>query len=117
MRCVVIGGGVIGTSIAWHLAQQGVGEVTLLERDRLGSGTTWHSAGNITWKPSADHDASVIYAFETITRLERDLGLSTGWLQTGRLFLAGSSEVRRGFEGFDRGAQQRGVAARWIAGD
>ena len=117
MKCVVIGGGVIGTSIAWHLAEHGVGEVTLLERDRLGPGTTWHSAGNITWKPSADHDASVIYAFETITRLERDLGLSTGWLQTGRLFLAGSSEVRRGFEGFDRAAQQRGVAARWIAGD
>ncbi|MBV9968839.1 MAG: FAD-binding oxidoreductase [Xanthobacteraceae bacterium] len=117
MKCVVIGGGVIGTSIAWHLAEQGIGEITLLERDRLGSGTTWHSAGNITWKPLADHDASVIYALETITRLERDFGLSTGWLQTGRLFLAGSSEVRHGFEGFDSAAQDRGVPARWLSGD
>ncbi|MBV8921639.1 NAD(P)/FAD-dependent oxidoreductase [Bradyrhizobium sp.] len=117
MKFVVIGGGVIGTSIAWHLAEEGIGQVTLLERDRLGSGTTWHSAGNITWKPLADHDASVMYAFETITRLERDLGLSTGWLQTGRLFLAGSGEVRHGFEGFDKAAQDRGVPARWLSGD
>jgi 4-methylaminobutanoate oxidase (formaldehyde-forming) len=117
MKCVVIGGGVIGTSIAWHLAERGVGEVTLIERDRLGSGTTWHSAGNLTWKPAADHDEPLVYAFETIDRLERELGLATGWLKTGRLFLAGSPEVRRGFEGFDRTAQERGVAARWIEGD
>ena len=40
---VVIGGGVIGTSIAYHLAHLGVGDVLLLERDRLTSGTTWHA--------------------------------------------------------------------------
>ena len=40
MKNVVIGGGVIGASIAWHLAERGLGEVMLLERDRLGSGTT-----------------------------------------------------------------------------
>ena len=74
MKNVVIGGGVIGASIAWHLAERGLGEVVLLERDRLGSGTTWHSAGNITWKPSPEHDAPVLYAFETIARLERELG-------------------------------------------
>ena len=42
---LVVGGGVIGTSVAWHLAERGGFEVKLLERDRLGSGTTWHSAG------------------------------------------------------------------------
>src|SRR6202046_2347121 len=44
-RVVIIGGGVIGTSVAYHLAHLGFGDVLLLERDRLTSGTTWHSAG------------------------------------------------------------------------
>ena len=44
-RVVVIGGGIIGTSVAYHLAHLGFGEVLLLERDRLTSGTTWHAAG------------------------------------------------------------------------
>jgi glycine/D-amino acid oxidase-like deaminating enzyme len=92
MKCVVIGGGVIGASIAWHLAERGLGEVELLERDRLGSGTTWHSAGNITWKPSPDHDAPILYGFETIERLEQEFGLATGWVKTGRMFLAGSDD-------------------------
>ncbi len=44
-RVVVIGGGIIGTSVAYHLAHLGVTDVLLLERDRLTSGTTWHAAG------------------------------------------------------------------------
>ncbi len=114
MKNVVIGGGVIGASIAWHLAERGLGEVVLLERDRLGSGTTWHSAGNITWKPSPEHDAPVLYAFETIARLERELGMATGWLETGRTFLAASNEVREDLANFDRQANERGIAARWL---
>ena len=113
MKNVVVGGGVIGASIAWHMAERGLGEVVLLERDRLGSGTTWHSAGNITWKPSPEHDAPVLYAFETIARLERELGLATGWLETGRTFLAASNEVREDLANFDRLANERGIAARW----
>jgi len=42
---VVVGGGIIGTSVAYHLAKYGVEDVLLLERDRLTSGTTWHAAG------------------------------------------------------------------------
>ena len=115
MKHVVVGGGVIGASIAWHLAECGLGEVVLLERDRLGSGTTWHSAGNITWKPSPEHDAPVLYAFETIARLERELGLATGWLETGRTFLAASNEVREDLANFDRLANERGIATRWLS--
>jgi sarcosine dehydrogenase len=115
MRTLVVGGGVIGASIAWHLAERGLGEVILLERDRTASGTTWHSAGNITWKPLPDHDAPVLYAFETITRLERDFGQATGWLKTGRTFLAASGTVRQGLAAFDDVARERGVAARWLA--
>ena len=44
---VIIGGGVIGTSVAYHLAKLGVEDVLLLERDQLTSGTTWHAAGLI----------------------------------------------------------------------
>jgi glycine/D-amino acid oxidase-like deaminating enzyme len=44
-RVVVVGGGIIGTSVAYHLAHLGVRDVVLLERDRLTSGTTWHAAG------------------------------------------------------------------------
>jgi len=113
MKCVVVGGGVVGTSIAWHLAQKQLGEVVLLERDRLGSGTTWHSAGNITWKASRDHDAPILYAMETLDRLKAE-GQETGWLKTGRLFIAQSAETRRNFEAFDGAARERGIEARWI---
>ena len=44
-RVVVVGGGVIGASVAYHLAHLGWTDVVLLERDRLTSGTTWHAAG------------------------------------------------------------------------
>ena len=47
-QVVVIGGGIIGTSVAYHLAQMGCGEVVLLERDEVTSGTTWHAAGLMT---------------------------------------------------------------------
>ncbi|HVM78460.1 MAG TPA: FAD-binding oxidoreductase [Stellaceae bacterium] len=114
MKCVVVGGGVIGTSIAWHAAERGLGEVVLLERDRLGSGTTWHSAGNITWKPLSNHDESVLYALETIDRLERSGRQSTGWVKTGRIFLAQSDEMLRYFASLDAAAQERGVEARWL---
>jgi 4-methylaminobutanoate oxidase (formaldehyde-forming) len=113
MKCIVIGGGVIGTSVAWHLAEAGVREVVLLERDRLGSGTTWHSAGNITWKPSSHHDAPILYAHEVLKRF-KSAGLETGWLTTGRMFIAGTPETRGHFEGLDRQARERGIAARWI---
>lgn len=114
MKCVVVGGGVIGTSIAWHLATRGVGEVVLLERDRLGSGTTWHSAGNITWKPSRDHDAPILYAMETLARLKSEAGQETGWLKTGRMFIPRNPDTRRNFEAFDGVARERGIEARWI---
>jgi glycine/D-amino acid oxidase-like deaminating enzyme len=114
MKCVVIGGGVVGTSVAWHIAEQGVGEVILLERDRLGSGTTWHSAGNITWKPSSNHDASVLYALDTIARLDDSGRQSTGWVKTGRTFLAQTDDTLEHFAAFDAAARERGFAARWL---
>ena len=113
MKYVVVGGGVVGTSIAWHLARQGLGEVTLLERDRLGSGTTWHSAGNITWKPTPSYDAPIQYAFETLGQL-KESGHETGWLTTGRTFLARTAGTRHLLEQFDGVTRDRGIASRWL---
>jgi len=114
MKCVVVGGGVVGTSVAWHLAERGLGDVILLERDRLGSGTTWHSAGNITWKPLSSHDAAVLYAYEVIERLEAMGRQATGWLKTGRLFLSHSDEMSQHLAKYDAAARERGVAAAWL---
>jgi 4-methylaminobutanoate oxidase (formaldehyde-forming) len=115
-KIIVVGGGVVGCSVAWHLAQRNLGEVTLVERDRLGSGTTWHSAGNITWRPGPTHDEAVLYAFETIKRLTAETGQETGWLETGRLFLAHGAAAISGLERYQEQAQARGVAARMIDG-
>lgn len=113
-RIVVVGGGVIGTSIAWHLACANAGEVTLLERDKLGSGTTWHSAGNITWKPSRDRDEQILYAFEALEAARNQSGQETGWLRTGRMFMAANDATRLSFEAMNEAARERKIAARWI---
>ena len=84
--------------------------MTLLERDRLGSGTTWHSAGNITWKPVPDSDAPIDHMLDLIPRLEREAEQSTGWLCTGRLFIARSEEAMGTFEGYSRAAAASGRA-------
>ncbi len=115
-RIAVIGGGVVGCSIAWHLAQRQIGEIVLIERDRLGAGTTWHSAGNITWRPGHTHDATVLYAFETIARLTAETGQDTGWLETGRLFLAHGQPAIRRLEGCQDEAHRRGVESRMLTG-
>ncbi len=115
-RILIIGGGVIGASVAFHLAEAGAGDVTLLERDKLGSGTTWHSAGNITWKPSHFHDRPILQVLETVERLEKLTGQDTGWLTTGRQFLAVSDHMLETFEGFAAVAAERGINGRWIDG-
>jgi glycine/D-amino acid oxidase-like deaminating enzyme len=92
---VVIGGGVIGSSVAYHLAAAGLGQVVLLERDRLGCGTSWHSAANIA---IVDVSAQAYIDFYTYSRqqfdaLEADTGQSVGWRETGRIQIA-TTEAR-----------------------
>lgn len=114
-QVVIVGGGVIGCSIAWHLATRAIARVTLVEKERIGAGTTWHSAGNITWRPLPHHDDCILYAFETIERLERETGQPTGWLRTGRLFLSRSARVTGILEKYDKAARERGLAGRFIS--
>jgi 4-methylaminobutanoate oxidase (formaldehyde-forming) len=84
-RVVVIGGGVIGCSVAYHLADMGCSEVVLLERDQLTSGTTWHAAGLMTTYGATSETSLGIrrYSRELIPRLEAETGQSTGFMEVG----------------------------------
>jgi 4-methylaminobutanoate oxidase (formaldehyde-forming) len=84
-RVVIIGGGVIGTSIAYHLGHLGWSDVLLLERDRLTSGTTWHAAGLMTCFGSMSETSMSMrqYTRELYSRLEAETGQSTGFKPVG----------------------------------
>ena len=99
-RVVIVGGGVVGCSVAYHLATRGWTDVVLLERNQLTSGTTWHAAGLITTaRPTSGMRQVVKRSIEVFQTLEADTGLSTGWEPTGTLHLATNAdrweEVRR----------------------
>ena len=95
---VVVGGGVIGTSIAYHLALLGAPDVVLLERKRLTSGTTWHAAGEVV-SGGTTEDALWMarYSAELYARLEEETGLSTGFRQCGYLQLATTPRADESF--------------------
>ena len=75
-RVVVVGGGVIGASVAYHLAHLGMPDVVLLERDRLTSGTTWHAAGLMATFGSTSQTSTElrIYTRDLYARLEAETG-------------------------------------------
>ena len=93
-RVVVIGGGVIGTSVAYHLALMGWREVVLLERDRLTSGTTWHAAGLMVTFGSTSETSTEMrkYARDLYRRLESETGQSTGLAQIGFIEVAADKD-------------------------
>lgn len=73
---VVIGAGVVGASVAWHLATAGGVDVLLLERGEVGCGTTWHAAGNMeTWRADPLIGEMVAYTVELFAELERQSGV------------------------------------------
>jgi glycine cleavage system aminomethyltransferase T/glycine/D-amino acid oxidase-like deaminating enzyme len=84
-RVVVIGGGVIGCSVAYHLAHMGWRDVVLLERDRITSGTTWHAAGLMVTFGSTSETSTEMrkYTRDLYARLEAETGQATGLRQIG----------------------------------
>ncbi|TQV82265.1 GcvT family protein [Denitrobaculum tricleocarpae] len=86
---VIIGGGIMGCSTAYHLAKRGVKDVVLLERKQLTCGTTWHSAAQVRQLRSTRNLTQLIKdSVALYGGLEAETGQSTGWVQTGSLSIA-----------------------------
>ena len=94
-RVVIIGGGVIGCSVAYHLAKLGWSDVVLLERKQLTSGTTWHAAGLIAQlRASANMTKLAKYSQELYGALEAETGVATGFKRVGSITAALTAERR-----------------------
>ncbi len=93
-RVVIIGGGIIGCSIAYHLGHAGCKDVVLLERDQLTSGTTWHAAGLMVTFGSTSETATEmrLYGRDLYARLEAETGLSTGFRPIGFIEAASNQD-------------------------
>ena len=93
-QVVVIGGGVIGTSIAYHLTKLGITDVVLLERKELTSGTTWHAAGLITsaGMPTETFLWMSRYTTELLPKLTEETGQETGFRTIGHLHIASTPQ-------------------------
>jgi sarcosine dehydrogenase len=98
-KIIIVGGGIIGCSTAYHLAQMGQ-EVLLLEKAQLTSGSTWHAAGLVGQSRSNANITQLLgYSIDLYDKLEAETGLATGWKMNGGLRLACNderwTEVRR----------------------
>jgi glycine cleavage system aminomethyltransferase T/glycine/D-amino acid oxidase-like deaminating enzyme len=93
-RVLVVGGGIIGTSVAYHLALMGWKDIVLLERDRLTSGSTWHAAGLMVTFGSTSETSTEIrkYTRDLYSRLEAETGQATGLSQIGFIQVAGDRD-------------------------
>ena len=109
-RAVIIGGGIAGCSVAYHLAKLGWTDVVLLERAQLTSGTTWHAAGLLTTLRDTETQTRLAaYTQQLYRRLEEETGQATGLIECGSIQLAltaaKAEEMRRGY----RAAQSWGI--------
>ncbi|MBF6986211.1 FAD-dependent oxidoreductase [Cupriavidus sp. IK-TO18] len=92
-RVVIIGGGIIGCSVAYHLTKLGWKDVVLLEQGQLSCGTTWHAAGLVGQLRSQESMTKLIrYSTQLYSELEAETGLGTGWKQCGSLSVARTAE-------------------------
>ncbi len=92
-QIVIIGGGVIGVSVAYHLTKLGWKDIVLLEQGQLSSGTTWHAAGLVgQLRNNANLTSLVRYSTELYTQLEAETGLATGWKNCGSVTVARTQE-------------------------
>jgi 4-methylaminobutanoate oxidase (formaldehyde-forming) len=92
-KIVIVGGGIVGCSVAYHLGKMGLTDVLLLDRGKLTCGSTWHAAGLVgQLRTSANITQLLGYSVELYDRLERETGLATGWKRNGGLRLACNPE-------------------------
>ena len=92
-KVVIVGGGIVGCSVAYHLGKMGLTDVLLLERGKLTSGSTWHAAGLVgQLRTSANITQLLGYSVDLYDQLEKETGLATGWRRNGGLRLACNAE-------------------------
>ncbi len=102
VEVVVIGGGIVGCSIAYHLAKLGISDVVLLERRSLTCGTTWHAAGLVgQLRATRNLTELAKYTADLLRELEAETGQATGYRQNGSIGVALNAER---FEEMKRGA-------------
>ena len=118
VKALVIGGGAVGTSIAYHLAAAGWDDVMLLERDELTSGSTWHAAGllpyfNMSYATTHIHD----YSIKFYKTLEEETGLNAGFAVVGNLRMAQTDERMDEYMLYASTAETCGVPYEWMTPD
>lgn len=115
VKVLVVGGGAVGASIAYHLARAGWDEIMLAERDELTSGSTWHAAGllplfNMSYATSHIHDYSVKF----YGTLEEETGLNPGFREVGNLRMAQSRDRMDEFMLYATTAETVGIPCEWL---
>lgn len=109
-QVVVIGGGIIGCSTAYHLARDHGADVVLLEQGKLTGGSTWHAAGLVGQLRSSASITQVLkYSVDLYKRLKEETGLETGWKMTGCLRLACNEDRWTEFKRLSTTAQSFGM--------
>ena len=116
VKALVVGGGAVGTSIAYHLARAGWNDVMLLERDELTSGSTWHAAGllpyfNMSYATTHIHD----YSIKFYKTLEEETGLNAGFSVVGNLRMAQTQERMDEYMVYATTAETCGVPYEWLS--
>src|SRR5438034_805214 len=116
VRAVVIGGGVIGCSVAYHLAKLGWRDVLLLEQGQLTCGTTWHAAGLVGQLRAHQNMTRLVqYSASLYQKLEAETGQATGWKQCGSVLVARTPERVTLFKRIASAARAQGVACEIIS--
>ena len=92
-QVVVVGGGIVGCSVAYHLTQLGFTDLVLIEQGQLSSGTTWHAAGLVGQLRATESGTRLVqYSARLYASLEEETGLGTGWKQCGGVTVARTPE-------------------------
>lgn len=115
---IVIGGGIMGCSTLYHLVDMGVSDAILLERNKITSGTTWHSAAQVrALRHSRNLTRMIQYSVDLYSQLEKLTGQSVGWIQQGSLSIATNPDRLTHIKRQEALARAYGIVAKSISAD